>query len=1296
MRKVIFAAFLLVVLCVVPTITKAQSFASITGTVTDSTGATVPGASITLLDTRTNSTYFGKTAGDGSYRIENVPPGPGYSMTIKKDGFQVFVLNSMYLPIATVTTQDVKLDLGTVSQKVEVTAEGSVTLNTTDTTIGNALDQHAIESLPNEFRDDPANLLRLQVGVVSAITPSGGPLTGTGSIDPNLTRDGAVAGARTDQGNIVVDGIDQTNISNGFAFQTQGAIPVEAVQEFRTLVANPTPEYGGRSGSQALITTKSGSNQWHGSAYEYNRNAATEANTFFNQISDVPRTALIRNQFGANVGGPIWKDKAFFFFEYDGRRDREAASVLEVVPMPHVKLGEIAYVNNSGGSSCDPRSRLTSADVSTPCVTILSAAQVQALDPCSTTDCSGTPGFQAAGVDPTLINLFTSRYPNPNDFTQGNGINTAGFRFNTPTPLSENSYLARGDFNINSTNKLFFRFNFRNETSILQTPAFPTDPVTSPDIVKDRAWVLGDSWIINSNLVNQFTYGETRQNEAQPILFNPGGTLFLLSFGASLSNPFVRQTSFTTLAPEPTFRDDLTWVHRNHTFTFGGEWHPIIIEDGISNALNFIQQGEGGAIANLDPSTRPADILLPSTMANPTSDNNGVATSNWDGAFVGLLGSVFNLQAAFNFNGQHTALPQGTATSHDYRIQELAGYFNDAWRIRPTLTLSLGVRYQFESVPYEVHGVQASFLNTNFNSLMATRVANGLNGVFSPMSTPELTYSLTGKANHAPGLYPPEYHDFSPRIGLAWSPSFRDGILGRILGDRKTVIRAGGSIIFDDTVVNNIIALENQGDYTFGASFAKSFGSSSNSPAQNLTVEPRLDSLTHVPTGVTVTTPTFQTPITPNAIFNYDVNNQFQNPYSIITSFGFQRELPGGLQLEADYYGRFSRKLFVLADAAQAVNFTDPNNKAHTLAGDFTTLEKEAIAGADPATVAPLPFFEDMVPQATGVDCATLNAIVFAPNPAPFSSCTQATYVAFNQSLANGGTGNVLNGLGFPGINVGYVPQFLVNALATNQGSSSYNALFVSLRKRLSNNLQFDFDYTFSHSIDNNSTVPHANGNFEPGVTTILCDATDPHACRGNSEFDATHQVTAFFIYDLPVGKGQKFGHSVGTLVNEAIGGWQISGVETWRTGLAFTAQNGIASTTSLAADAGEVFVGPKSALRDRVHKVQVSGQTTVQLFNDPAAVANAFVPVTGLQVGTRDNLRGPHFSNLDFGVQKIFPLPNERYRLTFRADAYNVFNHTNYGLPDPTLTNGTLGNLTTQAGTEPSRVLQFALRFDF
>ncbi len=536
--------------------------------------------------------------------------------------------------------------------------------------------------------------------------------------------------------------------------------------------------------------------------------------------------------------------------------------------------------------------------------------------------------------------------------------------------------------------------------------------------------MLGDTWTISPNLINVFTYGEAREFTGQPVLFNPGGSLYELTFDSgSVSNPFIRQTSFVTVAPEPTFRDDMTWVHGNHTFTFGGEINPVLFKDGITNDFTFIQQGLGGNISSLSGSANllPADIL-----------NSDV--SNWSSAFVGSLGTIFNLQAAINFDGQGNALPQGSPVAHYYRVNNFAGYFSDSWRVRHSLTVTLGMRYQIQTVPYEIHGVQASFQNTNFNSIIQARLANGLAGIATPTSTPLLTYSLSGKANHAPGLYSPDYHDFSPRLGIAWNPSYTDGFLGKILGDHKTVVRLGASIIFDDTAVNNIIALQNQGDYTFGGSFAENFGDSSltATPTENLGLMPRFNSISSAPTPVI--DPPFQTPITPFAIFNYDVDNQFRTPYSIVTSFGIQRELPFGLQFEADYYGRFGRRLFVLADAAQTMDFTSDGQK---LSQAFTILEKDAQQNVVPTAVAAQPFFESLFgPGSTQAIYASFSG--------------QATTVgnAAGSSMAEGNTGLMVLELGLQPTNIGLTPQFFVNALATNLGSSSYNSLFTTLRKQ--------------------------------------------------------------------------------------------------------------------------------------------------------------------------------------------------------------------------------------------------------
>ena len=235
----VFAAFTLVALLIIPFIAKAQGLATLNGTVTDATGASVAGASVKLTNTQTNATRTTQSANDGGNRLVYVPPGPNYSLAVTKDGFQTFSLTGLYLPVGTETSKDVQLTLGAVTQTVEVVAAGgSVSLNTTDDTIGNNLDMHAIQNLPNEFRDDPGNLLRLQLGVTSAQTTAGNAINS--NVDPNHTRDGSVAGARADQNNIVVDGIEASDFAVGTAFATVGAIPLDAIQEFSTQVAQPT------------------------------------------------------------------------------------------------------------------------------------------------------------------------------------------------------------------------------------------------------------------------------------------------------------------------------------------------------------------------------------------------------------------------------------------------------------------------------------------------------------------------------------------------------------------------------------------------------------------------------------------------------------------------------------------------------------------------------------------------------------------------------------------------------------------------------------------------------------------------------------------------------------------------------------------------------------------------------------------------------------------------------------------------------------------------------------------------
>lgn len=294
---------LVAVLCPLSTFVMAQDVASLTGVVTDSSGAVVSDAAVKVLDTKTNTSYEAKTNSLGAYSINRLQPGPGYLITVSKEGFETVKIADVYLAVNATHTQNAQLKIGSTTETVEVSGVGSaVTLDTTDTTIGNNFDLREVHDLPILFRDSMASLAQFQPGVaVSA-----------GVDDPNNSRSGAVTGSRIDQGNITLDGLDVNDFGTGQAFSATANAPVDSIQEFRGESANPLAAEGRGAGQQITLVTKSGTNQFHGSLSEYLRNTDTEANDFFNIRAGIPRTQLNRNQFGVTFGGPIKKDKAFF------------------------------------------------------------------------------------------------------------------------------------------------------------------------------------------------------------------------------------------------------------------------------------------------------------------------------------------------------------------------------------------------------------------------------------------------------------------------------------------------------------------------------------------------------------------------------------------------------------------------------------------------------------------------------------------------------------------------------------------------------------------------------------------------------------------------------------------------------------------------------------------------------------------------------------------------------------------------------------------------------------------------
>ncbi len=1277
-RKVASIFCLLVALAAVAPV-QGQQVSGLTGVVRDSTGATVPDVAVKLQNTLTGASHETKTNSTGAYVFTQIPPSTGYKLTFTKESFRTLVVDDVSLGVGVTETRNVALEIGQFAQVVEVKAGGASTLNTTDATVGNVITPETVNMLPSLIRENPTALLALQPGVLFNSNYNA-------NINPNAN--GSVTGARADQSNVTIDGIDANDQAGGFSFSTVGNAPIESLQEFRTVTAVPDGNDGRSSGGQVMLVTKSGTNNFHGSAYEYNRTAATAANDFFNNRSGVGRPALTRNQFGGSLGGPVLKDRLFFFFNYEGRRDARGSAQTRTVPLDHVRNGGIGYFNNgndASGAACTDRGT-TAARLNNPvtaqCITILPASTVAAMDP------------QGVGDDAALLSVITGRYPHANDLTGGDGVNTGGFRFNAPVSTVHNTYVSRVDYKLTSKQTLFGRWNIVRESDTQAVEQFPGDPTPQLFFDKTYSFVIGHNWVVNSSTVNNLTVGVTHQNDQFNTVFLPSAPNSI-TFGP-YTGAFPGLSSQSRVVPAYTFSDDLSKTHGRHTFQFGGVYRPIHANSTLTNSFNFLSIGIGGNLSGLDPTLRPSDIL----GGAGSSAAAIVAQQSWDSVFPFLLGRFASQSTNFNFTPALQSEPLGSTKVRDFRFDEFETYWQDSWRARNDLTITYGLRWAYYTPPYEVNGFE-SIPSVSLNNLFSTRVQNGVQGIGGNNAAPFLIYDLGGKVNHAPTYFQPTLTNFQPRLGIAWNPSFRDGLLHRAFGDRKTSFRLGGAIVNDR--IANFAFIADQLGFLFDNRAATLFGAAPNA-ATALKNDPRFTGITNAP--VTVTPPVVTRPATPFVVkgvpvgeaqdqFDFLVDPNFKTPYEYAFSFGIQRELPGNSILEVDYVGRLGRRLFTQADAAQIVDFKDPTS-GETLLAAFNNVVKEVRAGTAISAIATEPFFEDQMNAAIQANFGAGQTCQSHFNTT--LTCTQIAAALGGNSVKIGSASNVVRILNanralLP--NVGLYGQFSTAAYITDVGSSNYNGMLVSWRKRMSRGLQMDVDYTYSHSIDNQSSVVNTVSGG------IVCDLRDLRVCRGNSDFDARHIVSSNWIYDLPFGRSGYMLKNVPGWADRIVGGWVISGIWSWRTGLPFSL---VAGDTPISRAVGgkAVLNGSDSVLSSNINSTSAG----IQFFgNSAAALADLSAPLGG-QDGNRNNVAGPHYWNVDAAVIKDIKMPwKETHRIQFRAEAFNLLNHENFADPsnnasavnnNNNIFNSNFGIITTSANGAAPRQMQFALRYEF
>ena len=1263
----------------------AQSNSSVTGVVTDATGAVVSGADVQLTNAGTGFSRDAKTNGAGVYEFLQVPPGADYTLTFSRAGFRTFTLGDVTLSVSSKETRDARLEVGDTKTTVEVKANSGETLNTTDASIGTVIDGNRIEDLPNTLLNSAANYLLLA---------------------PGVTPGGAVAGTRSDETNITLDGLDVNDQRGGFAFTTTVNTPLDSIQELKTTVTGDDATFGHSSGGQLELVTKSGTNAFHGQASDLNRVTAYTANSYFNDLQGIPNPKLIRNQFLGDLGGPIIKNKLFFFFSYNGLRADQNQQINETVPDPAFLNGQLNYINTSGN--------LVTTPVGGPGV----QNSLANLDP------------QGIGANTDLLGFMQTRgyggttaIPAPNNNAAGDGINTAGYFFVAPVHSKDNTMIGRLDFQASPNHRLFFRGTWdksSDDDSINHViEVFPGDPTPGASIIDhSRSWVGGDTWTVSPNMTNQVSFGETNQVlgfavNQKPTLPNSFGFSDPF-FGGVFTDPYLGLNEQFPVVPVYQFRDTVTWTRGKHTLQFGGVVAPTVFKSGNLTDTNGYNVGIGGDLSGLSNLTgctnAPNDDCLPSDFGGDANE--------WGRLFTVSLGRFEGISAGYNYDTAGNALPQGQISLRDFHSTQYEFFAQDSWNVRSDLTVTYGLRWQFHNPLSEINGFEV-VPNLNPNQIFSIRTQEAADGISGPNAVPFITYGLGGDANHGPGYYKPSFTDFAPRIGLAYSPSSTDGLLGKLFGNRQTSIRAGFGLDFDNNLIGQGFELD-ETSFMFSNTVPVNFG--------NLGTDPRFvcpspcsasalsANLPTPPPGGTTPRPTFTPNVDSNGIpvgfaeggfgagpfFNFDPN--FHTPYEMHFSFGIQRELPGDWLLQATYVGKLGRRLTALGDPAQTLNFKDATS-GQFLYDAFGAVQKQVQQGVSFANITSQPWFENQVNAAlsqafgSGSTCQEIIGI----------SCTQTAYaLAGNgfyfgdgdvssaiQSLGDytGFSGNPEQTLLLP--NVGLLAQNGAAGYIGNYSSSNYNALIVQLGHKFSHNLTMDFNYTYSHSIDNDSGVQNGLISF---AGSEICDLRNLRACRGSSDFDHRHLVTSNFDYGLPFGHGKWIGNNWSKPVNSVIGGWRLTGIFTAYSGSPFKVDSG-AFTIDFTQTQPGVFIGSKSDVAKGIHQIP-SGQpgvaNTIQYFSNVTNAENAFTaPIAG-GPGNRNIVYGPGLWDLDLDLLKDFAMPwSENHKLQFRADAINVFNHPSFGNPGASLINtGTFGDITGTASV--SRQLQLGLKYSF
>ncbi|MFL6208791.1 MAG: carboxypeptidase regulatory-like domain-containing protein [Pyrinomonadaceae bacterium] len=1268
------------------------STSRITGTVTDANGAVVPNATVTVTNEATGVVQTQSTTDAGLFAFPSLPVG-AYTIKVELQGYKTTQKTGNVLQINTPLSVDIALEPGQVSETVTVQA-GAEQLQTSNATIGNVVEQKAIEQLPLNGRN-PLTLLVLEPGVVQR------SFGGAGSgVHVNGSRDRAY--------NVTIDGIEANESSVPNPVSNLYRINPDNVQEFKVTTNNATAEEGRNSGASISVSTRGGTNEIHANLFYFLRNDALNSKDFFANALKQPKAVIKLNQFGAEAGGPIRKNKTFFFGSYQDNQVSFTQPIDQTFGIPVVYTadalaGRFRYfvpdpanpVRAPNGDPITRNSRLlvdpATGQLRVPlCATPTSIGCVRVYDTTLMTN-----NTLNRPID-TVVNGLLKTYPLPNDFnTAGDGLNTAAYLWNPPTRIKGPAIAARIDHTINDNNSIFGRYLFSDYNTLKGDPlngrpqVFPGTPPLGEVFRRTSNLALSYRHVFSPRIVNEFTAGYARfqflftQGEANPVFPDVPPYDF-----NTISEPFNNTPRTARAITTPQFLDNLSITSGAHLYRAGVNMRFYRHVD---------QRGQPGGI-NVTPSITFASgtrnpFIVGSTPNDGFRAAAGINSSVDNVTLGGLINNLYGLPAVIQqtFIGNlrdNVFLPfkvgdQVTLFDEKHILNQYNFYFQDEWRVRQNLTLDYGVR--LEANP------------------PATTRGGDVERPTTPIQNGPVTFAKakTWYDNDKSVLW-------GPRVGFAYSPNWKSGFMHTLFGSNsKSVIRGGYGIAYDPISSFQVTAAAGRVPgllVTCSSTFPFTTATNGCATPPNTNLAGGFPTLLAPPTKKPSDFLTLQ-------------NNTFSNapPVSVFApvmktptvhewSLSFQRELPGGFVGQMAYVGRRGTHLFM----AYNINQMNPDS----FLPSFLLMQENLRRGCLP---------DGSGSRGTGFTCT--NPIAAAQIPLLQVPGVTASVVNSSGAISELEPGNPATGV-LPANAAGAFAQRLENIASLplrlrpnqqfstityldNSADSYYHAAQFTLRRRFASGLGMNMAYTFGKSIDTQSVDPvgaSSGGGLSTTNSRTPTDIRNFREERARSDFDRRHVFTTAAAYELPVGRGKRFFTDAHGIVNQVFGGWSINSIFTAMSGEPFAIRSG-QRTSNSGHESRAVVLDP--SIRPRLQ--EIPGVVGPVLF----ANANAFaVPAPGKNGAGRNIFTAPGYWNLDLSFIKVFQV-TERTRVQFRTEMFNALNHPNFDNPrdasvgSPSILSSVFAQTCCATVAPPStqtiiqtgesaRVIQFALKLQF